>query len=185
MKPFEKIFTIDSEIQDVFVENAPVVFEILKTYEYPKTGNLILLFITKTNFIKDGILDLYKTQNLFSMNILIRSMMEHYLRFIYLYIRFKKEKNDSAASEYIKFFALSEDVSIGKAWEEVRNFKGDPYKQDPFALFREINKNYQKYTPLVISEKSAQFKDKYYLSFISKFINPDFITLFSVVNISF
>lgn len=173
METFEEIGKLDSEIQDVFAENVSLICELLQTIEYPKTGNLILLFITRSNFIKEGIWDLYKAQNHYSMNILLRSMMEHYLRFIYLFIRFNTEKDDSAASEYIKFFALSEDVSIGKAWEEVRNFKSDRQKHDPFALFREINKNYQKYTPLVISEKSAQFKDKFLLKFIGKYINTN------------
>ncbi len=170
---FDKICEFDSEIHDVLVENMPLVFELIKSVQIPNTANTMLLFITKTNFIKEGIFELYESQNLYSMNILFRSLIEHFLRFQYIFFRLGIDKNDSAGEDYLKFCSYSENVDTGKAWKDVARILDNDPGLDPFEILIEITPDLKNYTKQDIIEKINQFRYKNIIRFIDNKLNKE------------
>lgn len=72
MRTIEQIFELDDKLFEIFQENLPSIAEFNNSSIIPKTGNVLLLFITKTNFIKEGIFELYESENLYGITILFR-----------------------------------------------------------------------------------------------------------------
>lgn len=171
MTTFDKIREHDSEIYDVFVKYTPVTNEILKTIKHPKTGLTLVQFMVKTNFIKEGIFELYESENLYSMSILFRSMIEHFLRFQYIFLRFAKDKNDSIGEDYIVFCSLNEFIEIGKSWKDVSKISGERPVLDPYDLLKEFNPDFARYSRKEIENKSHQFRYKNIIKFIHELVD--------------
>jgi len=76
-------------------------------------------FIANTNFIKEGIIELAYTDNTYSLNILLRSLIEQYLKFQFIWMKFIENKDDTIGVGYWEFYSFSEDVNYAKAWKKV------------------------------------------------------------------
>src|SRR5437773_10707808 len=100
MTTIDKLRDLDLQIHAVFEDAFPTISELLKKMPALKTGTTILFFIIKTNFIKEGILDLYKTENYYSIQILFRSLIEHLMRVQYVFTRHRLHKTDSVVDDY-------------------------------------------------------------------------------------
>lgn len=173
MDKFEEIRDIDFDIHDIFEKNGPVIFEFVKSDKIPKTANTFLIFITKTNFIKESIFELYESQNIYSINILFRSLIEHYLRFQYMFFRVLIDKNDDIGEDYLKFCSLSENIDTGKAWKEIAKILELNPTADPYELLKEIIPDFKKYTKEEISKRSDQFRYKNIIRFINNKLNKE------------
>ncbi len=173
MNDFEKICEQDSEIHDVLVENMPIIIELLKKIQFPKTGNTLLLFISKTNFIKEGIFELHDSQNLYSINILFRSLIEHFLRFQYIVFRYGIDKNDTVGEDYIRFCSLSENIDTGRAWKDIAKIIDKDPNLDPYEVLKEINEDFKTYSKQEIINKSSQFRYKNIIRFIDNHLNKE------------
>ena len=160
MDTFDKICELDEEIHSVVEETMPLVFDLIKVIVIPKTATTLLAFITKTNFIKDGIFELYQTQNIYSINILFRSLVEHFLRFEYVFFRLGLEKNDSVGEDYLKFCSLSESIDTGKAWKDVAKILDKDPNLDPYEVLKSINDDFKAFSKQHIIDKSSQFRYK-------------------------
>lgn len=170
---FDSIRDLDFEIHDVFEKNAPSIFEFIKTSKIPNTSQTFLRFITKTNFIKEGIFELYESENLYAINILFRSLIEHYLRFNYIFFRLAAEQNDNIGLEYLKFCSLSEDIDTGKAWKDVAKVLDKNPALEPYEVLQDWNPDLKKYTKEEIQRISSQFRYKNIIRFIDDRINTE------------
>lgn len=173
MDTLEKIRELDFEIQDIFEKNDPLIFKLLKNDKIPKTSNTILLFITKTSFIKESIFELYESQNIYSINILFRSLIEHYLRFQYIFFRVLIDKNDNIGEEYLRFCSLSENIDTGNAWKDVSKILDINPAADPYEILKEVNSDFKKFSKQEIVTKSNQFRYKNIIRFINETINKE------------
>jgi hypothetical protein len=114
----------DYEIHGIVEEFMPLAAEFARVSPIPKTANVFLSFITRTEFIKNGILDLAETENVYAAKILFRSHIEHFLRFQYIWFRVCEEKSDATAEQYSKFSSFKEGLLIGKSWKRVAKILG-------------------------------------------------------------
>lgn len=112
---FIKVIELDERIFTVIEE--PLVDLIKKSgqWQQKKTMLLCAQFIGTTNFLKEGILELAKTDNPLAVRVLFRSLIEHNLRFTYIFMRALKEGNDDAASDYLQVLDTSEMIGYAKA----------------------------------------------------------------------
>lgn len=164
---------IDFKAHDIFEQNGSAIFELIKSDKIPKTANTFLLFIAKTNFIKESIFELSESQNIYAINILFRSLIEHYLRFKYIFFRVLGDKNDSIGEEYLKLCSLSENIDTGKAWKDIAKMLENNPTADPYELLKEFNPDFNKYSKEEITKASEQFRYKNIIRFINSKLNKD------------
>jgi len=169
----DSIRDLDFDIHDIFEKNGSLIFELIKSDKIPKTSNTFLLFIAKTNFIKESIFELSESQNIYAINILFRSLIEHYLRFQYMFFRVLSDKDDNIGEEYLKFCSLSENIDTGKAWKDIAKILEKNPTADPYELLKEINPDFKKYSKEEITKASEQFRYKNIIRFINSKLNRD------------
>ncbi len=108
MERIEKIRDLDDlvfeEFQQYFEKSTKSVF----SKNFPKTFEISNLFAISTNFIKNSIFDCSETDDLFGVKILFRSLIEHYLRFKYVYFNWVKSKDDETSKRYLEFTQVKE-----------------------------------------------------------------------------
>lgn len=170
-KTFNEFLQIDRDIYTIYEKNQALLAEFLHTGKIPKTAHAFLLFIENTNFIKEGIFELYESRNLYGINILFRSLIEHFLRFQYMMLRLAIEKNDNIGEEYLTFCSLSEHIDTGKAWKDVAFILDKNPKEDPYELLKKLDPNLSKYTRKEIKDKAEQFRYKNIIKFIDDKVN--------------
>jgi hypothetical protein len=171
MTTFDNIKESDLKIHSLFEEAFPKIVDLLKTAPIPKAGNTMLFFIVKTNFIKEGVFELYQSENYYSIQILFRSLIEHFLRFEYVFFRLGLDKNDTVGEDYLKFCSLSENIDTGKAWKEVAKILEINPNLDPYDVLKEINEDMKKYSKQEIIDRAAQFRYKNIIKFINGHLN--------------
>lgn len=173
MRTIDQLLEFDNQIYKVIEKNQALIFRFNKDSKIPKISNVLINFIIKTNFIKEGIFELYKSDNLYSINILCRSLIEHFLRFEYIFLRVLKEKIDDIGEEYLKLCALNEDIDIGKAWKFVGEMIGKNTDSAPYDILKEINSNNEKYSKDEIKNSTNHFRYRDIIRYINQNINKD------------
>lgn len=66
----------------------------------PCSGFLLVAMLRKLSAIQLAIFDLCESENYYSLNIIYRSFIEHYLKFLYSFLRLLEEKNDDVGKDY-------------------------------------------------------------------------------------
>jgi len=79
------------------------LFSLPATTNFPETYRAFLGFCAKTNSLKTALFNMVESNNPYAFNALFRCLCEHYLKFLYIFVRFTKENTDSVASEYFSF----------------------------------------------------------------------------------
>lgn len=111
----ENIRDIDEEIFEVMKENFHNSLPTFSRVGFTNVGRAFTTFVTKTNFIKNAVFDLCENDDTYSANILFRSLIEHHLKFMFIFIRHTKEQNDDVGIEYYQFCDLIESITIGRS----------------------------------------------------------------------
>jgi hypothetical protein len=169
MERLERLRDRDNEIHEAFVEFFPWTVELLgRTAAPSKTVSMFLWSIAKTNFLKDGIFDLCETDNIYGANVLYRSLIEHYLRFLYVWCRFLKERTDDAANEYLTFCSWDEALKYGKSLQDVERIMGRAPLEDPYDTIRRIHAEFAQYSAKEIRARAKQFSFSKIMEFLGK-----------------
>lgn len=171
MKSLKEILEADDQVYEIFTEVAPKMAEFMHTSTIPKTAQALFHFIAKTNAIKEAIFNSCEGNNLYAINILYRSLVEHLLRFHYIFFRVLIDKTDEIGQDYLKFCSLSENIDYGIAWKDVAKILERNPEADPYEVLKEIDEDYKDYTKAQIQEKSNQFRYKQIVRYIKKQLN--------------
>jgi hypothetical protein len=148
----------DSEIDQIVEEFMPLALEFTAKGPIPKTCSVFLSFIASTEFIKNGILDHADAENVYAAKILFRSLIEHYLRFQYIWFRVSEEKSDAAAEDYLKHGMFKESLQIARSWKRVAKILGRDSCLSPYDAVRSVIKATTAYSNKEIDERSSQFE---------------------------
>jgi len=113
LESLENIREADDYLFEIISESLDSkVVPVLQKSIIPKSGHAFVMFITKAAFIKNAILDIAESENLYSMNILYRSLFDHYLKFHFLFNRSLKNRDDEAANDYYLYCDIEENLSF-------------------------------------------------------------------------
>lgn len=160
MENIEKIRDLDDEIFICMQEYFPKVIDCNLQKDFPISFILILSFDTSANFIKNGILDNAETDNLYSAKILFRSLIEHYLRFKYIYFQWAKTKSDAEAEKYMIFSFANDEINTVKAKiAEIQLY-------NPMYKFNSWDDLFKKYSKSEIEKESIKYTYKNIIRFI-------------------
>ena len=114
----------DDAYFDVVKESQEELKILLKDYSNKQSGIALYFFIYKLNFIKNAIVDLCETDNLYSANIMYRVFLEHWLKATYIASRVMIENNDDVGNDYLMFCNLGEELDYGKSLKKTLDILG-------------------------------------------------------------
>ena len=166
----EKIREIDEEIFEVMKDNFQNSISIFSNVGYTNVGKALTMFITKTNFIKNAIFDICENDDPYSANILFRSLIEHHLKFMFIFIRHTQEQNDEVGNEYYKFCDFSESIAIGKSWLDNWQILTQENEDKLYEVIVDIKPELKKYSKKEIMQKAKQFNYRTIITFIKSSI---------------
>ena len=115
MNVIEKIRDLDDEVFEEFKLYLPKITTSSFVKEYPTTNILMNMFDTSGTFIKNSIYDSCETDNYFGTKILYRSLIEHHIRFKYLFVNWGLTKSDKFARDYLEYNDAREILDLIRA----------------------------------------------------------------------
>ncbi|OHD56668.1 MAG: hypothetical protein A2Y33_13175 [Spirochaetes bacterium GWF1_51_8] len=135
---------------------------------YPKTCMILIAFLVRVNFIKCSIIDICEKDDNYSSKILFRSLIEHYFKFLYVYINAIKIKNDSFGDEYQFYLDYKERILLLKSLK--KNAKiFEQYNKDinNFQLLCEVYPEYKALSENEMNRRTKQFEIDNIIEFLS------------------
>ena len=158
MSSIERIRDLDEELFEefkIYFHKIP-----LSTFstKFPSTLHLSNLFTTSTNFIKNSTFDCSENDDFFGTKILFRSLIEHYLRFTFVWFKWIKSKSDDDAIRYLYITRAKEILDTIKAEVDAHKLSNSSFKVDNWNELlnqfpscknlskREIEEEAQRYT---------------------------------------
>ena len=154
----DQITEIDDCVFKIIEKDAGKVFLSFKNNNLEKTGQALSLFHVKIGFIKNGIYDQIEHNNLYSANILYRTLIEHYLKAQFILLESLKDGNDNIGKEYYQFADASEKLQLGSAYKRAGEILF-PEKtfDDVFEVLKEMFPEFKEYSKKEIRNNTAKF----------------------------
>ena len=169
----EEIRDYDDEIFEAIKENFHNSLPTFSKVGFSNVGRALMMFFTKTNFIKNAIFDICENDDIYSANILLRSLVEHHLKFMFIFIRHSKEQNDDVGIEYYEFCDFSESIINGKSWLDSWQISTPENEKKLYEIILERKPELKKYSQKEIIQKAKQFNYRNIVSFIKNSIEGE------------
>lgn len=115
MTEIERIRDLDDEIFKEFQSYFPKITNSTFSKKFPNTSILMQLFDTSGTFIKNSIFDSCATDDYYGVKILFRCLIEHYVRFQFIFMNWSASKGDEFAKEYLEFNNAREVLDLLRA----------------------------------------------------------------------
>ncbi len=166
-----KITEIKYRFDEAFFEKHKKIVNAMLNSKIPKSGKLFLFFMTITNDLSLSISHLIERGDYYGIKVLFRTQIENYLRFMYIWMRCCKEKNDNCANEFYDILAFKEIKDELNTMK--RRCNDDSNKTNIYDAFRDIKPEYSHLTNRDIERKTSQFAYKNLATFIHDNISKD------------
>jgi hypothetical protein len=115
----------DDEFFEIVKEHSADVFGAGFKTKFPDTLRAMSMFCAKSNSLKTAMFDVIDSNNPYAFRVLYRSFCEHYLRFMYLWVRMSKEKTDEAGKEYYSYCGAVEALDYGNSLKVAESLIGN------------------------------------------------------------
>lgn len=102
-------------VQDIM----PTFFKFLKRCKHKKTFLALFSFHTHLSTLKNALICMSEENNIYSMKALYRIFLEHWLKGVYIWTRYTKEKTDNAGIEYSSLGRIGEELKYGNSIKQV------------------------------------------------------------------
>lgn len=159
-----------------------------KDIEHKKTALSLSNLIVSINSIKLGILDLAKSENMYSIYILYRSYLEHYIKIFYIFLSYAEINSDNIGNEYLTYSKIYEylglikkikNVIILNEYQEIKEsdyeilLKGDPdLKQYNLSDINKIANKFKMFSMIqYIYKRPDEFIKEHELSSLKNFLD--------------
>lgn len=163
----DEIEKYDEQLMNLIMDESISIPEKIKTSKIHESGAYLLGFLASINSLKSSIYELCKSRDLYSLNVLYRSFLEHYIKVYYFYNRLVVEKDDEVGVEYKKFYSKVEIAMYGKSLEHIRKMADSEFKgEDPFDILRELFPELKDFTTKQLREQVTKFNYKNMVKYI-------------------
>lgn len=115
----ERVREKNDEHFEIIKKVMPIFFNFSKECLHKKTFFAFITFHTHLSTLKNALIDLSEENNIYSMKILYRVFLEHWLKGIYIWARYTKEKNDDVGTEYNSLGKIGEELKYGNSLKQV------------------------------------------------------------------
>ena len=167
----QKITEMKCSSDGTFLEKHKTIIDAMLNSKIPISGKLFLFFITITNDLSLSISHLIEQGDYYGIKVLFRTQIENYLRFMYIWARCCKEKNDNCANEFydvLAFKEIKDELNTIK-----KRYKYDSTKANIYDTFRQIKPEYSHLTNSGIERIISQFAYKNLATYIHENICKD------------
>ncbi|MBI2577469.1 MAG: hypothetical protein HYV77_01345 [Candidatus Wildermuthbacteria bacterium] len=97
----------------------PIFSEFMQGCSHRKTFLALLAFHTHLSTLKNALIDLSETGNIYSMKVLYRVFLEHWLKGTYIWTRYIEEDTDDVGNEYNSIGKIGEGLKYGNSVKQV------------------------------------------------------------------
>lgn len=171
MNEIKRIRDLDDDVFAVFQEYFPLSSDSEFKKAYPTTYVLTTLFDTSTTFIKNCIYDSCETDNYYGAKVLYRSLIEHFLRFKYLFINWVKTKTDDFAIDYKEFADANEILETIRAKVSEYQLYDANFQLKDWTIFLDKHPKFKNKTRKEVEQESKKVTFKNIIRFLNTTLN--------------
>jgi hypothetical protein len=113
-------------------------------------------------------LDLHQAENPYAFRVMFRCLCEHYLKFMYLFIRFMREKTDDVGVEYRSFCGAVEMHDYAEALELAEGLIGNSIVAEVERIVGAVYPRAAQLTKAELERASAKFRYRAILRFLAR-----------------
>lgn len=180
MEKLEHLRNIDDEIFEDFQDATSKYFrKLLFESDFPRTAEISFMYMSSSNFLKNSIFDCAENEDYYSMSVLFRSLIEHYLRYKFFWFNNSKHKDDNYALKFRTALDFKEKIEMEKSINVVKQIRKMEQKSSD-EIWKDLiseNKDFAKFNKKEITEFSQSLSIKNIIRYIEKaMINGGFGT---------
>lgn len=163
----DEIENYDDKLFKIVVDETEELTKQIASSKYPISLFSMISIIAGINSLKLGIFELCKNREIYSINVLYRSFLEHFIKINYFFYRLVLDKTDLVGEDYNKFYSKNEVAMYGKSIEQIRTITDLEYKGKNIAeIIYEIYPEFKQYSAKELKRKILQFNYKNMIKFI-------------------
>lgn len=163
----QKLETLAEELEP-HLELIPKFLSNLDSTNKPLSLFSTFSFFPKIESIRLGIYELVQKPEIYSSKILFRSLIEHFVKFQYLWIKTMRQSGDEIGIDFWVLGRDQEKVDYARALYESYQLVGIKPKKSPHEVLKEMGIVSSTKTARSIRKKADQFLYKNMVKFISK-----------------
>jgi len=163
MKRIEDLRELDYAIYQELQKAHTYLPWLLRESKIPKTAELFYIYIGSTDVIKRSLFLSAIHKDIYSVKILFRSIIEHFLRFQYIWFNFVElGQDESFSSEHYVKLALSERLSANKSIAATNRIRKQPGKtiEEMWSDAQNLSPKFAKYSMKEIETFSKEISIK-------------------------
>lgn len=156
----------------------------VKNWEHPFTNFALISFIPKVESIRYGMSEVAKKEESYSFRILQRSLIEHYCKFMYIWMRYAEERSDNVGKEYFVFGGAKENLDYIKAIQDSAEMLGGVLSRSPIDILNDLQPSLDNMSAAQLRTSSARFTYKNTAKYIhQKMVKPEYTESGLIVSI--
>jgi len=175
----------DDLVFAIVEEHGSAVFGAGFKTRYPQTLRAMSMFCAKANSLKTAMFDAIESSNPYAFRVLYRSFCEHYLRFMYLWVRMSKEKTDDVGSEYYSYCGAVEALDYGDSLKVANRLVGNDVVMNFKSAIEKLYPEVAHLSKKQLEDYSGKFKYRAILRYLAgddiRFVSSDTPFLSAIV----
>lgn len=149
---------------DLFSENISIV----RNCDKPLSLFSTISFLPKIESIRLGIFEIVKIEEFYSLNILFRPLIEHFVKFQYISMKMTSDADDSVGVDYWLFGQDREKIDYANSMRHVYKLIGIEQKYDINEILKEYGIISETKTLSQIRKRAEQFAFPNMVNYISR-----------------
>lgn len=160
--------TADDLFFELLQEQGTPMFERLRTTAFPQTYRAMFGFCARTNVLKTALFDMIESDNPYAFNALFRCFCEHYLKAMYVFVRFVTEQSDEPGREYFAFCGAREARQYAAAVVDAEKLLGNEVVAEMTDVFKRVYPDAVHLSSPELQQRSGKFEYRAILKFLSE-----------------
>lgn len=173
----DNLYEIEEFLEDLaeeiepHLELIPEFLSTLKETDKPLSIFSMTSLFPKIESIRIGIFEVAKIEEYYSLNILYRSLIEHFIKAQYIWMKTVENKNDEIGIDYWVFGRDQENIDYAKALSQSYGLIGITPQKEPVDVLKEMGILSSEKSASLIRRKTDQFKYKSMTHYVADKIN--------------
>lgn len=173
----DNLYEIEGFLEDLAEEIEPHLDLIpeflttLKETDKPLSIFSMTSFFPRIESIRLGIFEVAKIEEYYSLNILYRSLIEHFIKAQYIWMKTLENKDDEVGIDYWVFGRDQENIDYSKALSQSYGLIGVIPEKAPMDILKEMGVLSSEKSASLVRKKTDQFKYKNMVHYIADQIN--------------
>ena len=169
----EEILELENMLEELAEEvepHLPLIPDFLsnlKNTDKPLSIFSMTSFFSKIESIRAGIYEVAKIEEYYSLNILFRALIEHFVKAQYIWMKTVENKDDEIGIDYWVFGQDKENIDYAKALQQSYSLVGITPDKKPTEILKEMGVISKEISISQINKKSDQFNYKNMTHFIA------------------